>query len=119
MPEELFIRMLTYLNWLFADDGFDENGMLRKRNRSFHGLPWTGRCPYFNRREQTIMLQFIRNVKVNQVPLFLKIKKPFDIKCFYNTFAPVQSVLIQHYETLTRTKFDRRKLINDVQHFGR
>ncbi len=119
MSEELFIKMLAYLNYMFANNSFDENGNLNYLARHYKTLPWGKQNEVFKRPEQQIMYQFIRNVKVNDIPLFLYLPLMGRVKCFYNTYAPVERVLIQAYETLTRKKFDRRKLINDVQHFGR
>lgn len=118
MPEELFIKLLQWMNYGYSLNHFDKDGYYIgwRGKRIVWNFPWSRNNKYFDKKEKIILKEFCKRIKVNDKDVFQNsFNIPFNkekkqIKIAFPLYKDLENFLILYYETLTRKKFDRTKI---------
>lgn len=100
--------MLHYFHYLFVAGYFDVEG--NGTGKFGLNLHWSKANPHFNSKEKQIIKEFMRNVKIGGKPILYK--NGVKINTRINKYLLFESIVINHYEMLTRKSLDRNKYAN-------
>lgn len=112
MSEELFIRLLNWFYYGYANGAFNDKGEYIHKKKLSWRFPYSNRNKFFTYNERKIIKQFLNRIKINDKPLINTKQLPYSI--FYSNFIDLENCLIMNYEILIRSKFNRKRINNNL-----